>query len=75
MPLINVKRIEGVFTPVQKQDMIRKPTETMVSVEGENMRGVTSIVVKEVRSGDWGMGGQPFTINDVKALAAGKTKR
>ena len=38
MPLVNVKLIEGVFTPAQKQEMIRKLTDTMVSIEGENLR-------------------------------------
>ena len=69
MPLINVKMIEGVFTPTQKQEMIRKLTDTMVSIEGENMRPVTVVVVEEVKSGDWGVGGRPFTTADVKALA------
>ena len=71
MPLINVKLIEGVFTPDQKQDMIRKLTDTMVSIEGENMRGVTWVVIEEVKSGDWGIGGNPLSTADVKALAAG----
>ena len=34
MPLLNVKVIEGVFTPTQKQEMVRKLTDTMVSIEG-----------------------------------------
>ncbi|MBP1733961.1 MAG: Tautomerase enzyme, partial [Deltaproteobacteria bacterium] len=29
MPLVNVKLIEGVFTQAQKQEMIRKLTDTM----------------------------------------------
>jgi 4-oxalocrotonate tautomerase len=74
MPLVNVKMIEGVFTPAQKQEMIRKLTDTMVSIEGENMRSVTLVVLEEVKSGDWGIGGNPLTTNDVKALAAGKAK-
>ena len=74
MPLLNVKLIEGVFTPAQKQEMIRKLTDTMVSIEGENMRGVTWVVIEEVNSGDWGIGGNALTTNDVKALAAGKSK-
>ena len=41
MPLVNVKLIEGVFTPAQKQEMIWKFTDTMVSIEGESMRPVT----------------------------------
>jgi len=38
MPLINVRMIEGVFTPAQKQEVIRKLTDTMVAIEGENLR-------------------------------------
>ncbi len=72
MPLVTVKLIEGVFTPTQKQAMIRKLTDTMVSIEGENLRPVTVVVVEEVKSGDWGVGGNPLTVSDVKALAAGK---
>jgi 4-oxalocrotonate tautomerase len=74
MPLINVKLIEGVFTPKQKQEMIRKLTDTMVSIEGENMRPVTWVVVEEVKSGEWGVGGNPLITSDVKALAAGNSK-
>jgi 4-oxalocrotonate tautomerase len=74
MPLVNVKLIEGVFTPAQKQEMIRKLTDAMVSIEGENMRPVTWVVIEEVKSGDWGIGGNPLTTNDAKALAAGKSK-
>ena len=73
MPLVNVRLIEGVFTPSQKQEMIRKLTDAMVSVEGENMRQVTLVVIDEVKSGDWAIGGNPLTTNDVKALAAGKS--
>jgi 4-oxalocrotonate tautomerase len=72
MPFLNVRVIEGVFTSAQKQEMIRKLTDTMVSIEGENLRGVTWVVIEEIKSGDWGIGGNPLTTNDVKALAAGK---
>lgn len=64
--------LEGVFTPKQKQDMIRKLTDTLVSIEGENMRPVTVVVLDEVKSGDWGIGGNSLTTADAKALAAGK---
>ncbi len=72
MPLINVKILEGVFSPTQKQEMIRKLTDTMVSIEGENMRPVTVVVLEETKSGDWGIGGKSLTTDDAKALAAGK---
>ena len=39
MPLVNVTLIEGVFDAEQKREMIEKLTDTMVEIEGENMRG------------------------------------
>jgi 4-oxalocrotonate tautomerase len=71
MPFVNVKVIEGVFSEAQKREMIAKLTDTMVEIEGENMRGVTWVVVEEVRSGDCGIGGNALTTEDVRALAAG----
>lgn len=73
MPLVQVKLIEGVFTPQQKQEMIRKLTDAMVSIEGERMRQVTFVTIEETKSGDWGIGGQPMTTEAVKAIAAGKS--
>ena len=72
MPFVNVKVIEGVFTPGQKQDMVRRLTDAMVEIEGENMRPVTWVVVEEVKSGDWGIAGNPLSTADVKTLAAGQ---
>ncbi|MDQ6686022.1 MAG: 4-oxalocrotonate tautomerase family protein [Actinomycetota bacterium] len=71
MPLIQVKLVENVFTDEQKQEIIRRLTDAMVEIEGENMRPVTWCLVEEVRSGDWGIAGNPLTTSDVKALAAG----
>ena len=68
MPLVNVRLIEGVFTPEQKRDMIRRLTDTMVEIEGENMRSATWVIVEEVKSGDWGVGGHGATTADVLAL-------
>ena len=48
MPLVQISVIKGVFTPAQKQDMIKKVTDAMVSVEGETMRGVTWVKVDEI---------------------------
>jgi 4-oxalocrotonate tautomerase len=68
MPLVNVRVIEGVFTDEQKREMIRRITDTMVEIEGESLRSVTWVLVEEVRSGDWGIGGDGLTSEDVKAL-------
>jgi 4-oxalocrotonate tautomerase len=73
MPLVNVKLIEGVLSDAQKKEMVEKITDAMVSIEGENLRQVTWVVIEEVKSGDWGIGGNTLTTEDVKALAAGKS--
>jgi 4-oxalocrotonate tautomerase len=40
----------------------------MVEIEGENLRPVTWVIVEEVKSGDWGIGGNGLTTADVHAL-------
>jgi len=55
MPLIQVKLIQGVFGPAEKQQIIKKLTDAMVSIEGETMRAVTWVTIEEVASGEWGM--------------------
>jgi 4-oxalocrotonate tautomerase len=69
MPFVNVKLIEGVFTTEQKQAMVERLTDAMVTIEGEAMRGVTWVVVEEVASGEWGIGGRCLTTGDVLSLA------
>lgn len=71
MPLVTIKGIEGVFSTEQKQDVIRRITDAMVAVEGENMRSLTWVIFDEVKSGDWGIGGKPLTTADVKAVQDG----
>lgn len=71
MPLIQVRVIKDVFSKEQKRQIVTRLTDTMVSIEGENMRGVTWCVIEEVESGDWGIGGKALTTADVQALARG----
>jgi|TARA_A100001391_G_scaffold135519_1_gene94235 4-oxalocrotonate tautomerase len=69
MPLVDIEVIDGVFDAAQKARMIEKVTDAMVAVEGEAMRGVTWVRVKEVRSGQWGIGGNTPSADDIKAMA------
>lgn len=69
MPLVTVDVIKDVFTPAQKEEIIRKVTDAMVSVEGEALGGVTWVRIMEVEQGDWGIGGQLLKARDVHALA------
>lgn len=68
MPLATIKVIEGVFSGDEKQRMIEKVTEAMVSLEGENLREKTVVILEEVKSGDWAIGGKTVTTDAVKQL-------
>ncbi len=74
MPLATIKVIEGIFSSAEKQRMIEKVTEAMVSVEGENLREKTVVILEEVKSGDWGIGGKTLTTNDVKQLRGASSR-
>ncbi len=70
MPLVNIEVIKGVFTPEQKGALIERVTEAMVSVEGEAMRPVTWVRIREFEEGDWAIGGKRLAAADVHALAS-----
>ena len=71
MPLVDIQVLAGVFSAAEKQSMISKVTDLMVSIEGDAMRGVTWVRVIDVPSGQWGIGGNTLSTDDVKALQAG----
>ena len=58
MPITVLKVIEGVFSKEQKAQLIQKITEAEIDVFGEGMRGVTTVIIEEVKQGDWAMGGK-----------------
>jgi 4-oxalocrotonate tautomerase len=78
MPFINVKLVDGVFTPEQKHAMAARLTDVMVEFEGsEAFREVVWVLIEELHTDGWHIGGQPFygpkTIVD--ALERSKTLR
>ena len=68
MPLIQVKLIAGVFDAAEKETIIEKLTDAMVSVEGEAMRPVTWVTIDEVASGDWGIAGKALNTSDLVGM-------
>jgi len=68
VPLIQVKLIEGVFNADEKEAIIEKLTDAMVSVEGESMRPVTWVTIEEVASGEWGIGGKALQTGDIVGM-------
>ena len=61
MPLVTINVVEKMFSDEQKQEMIEKVTDALVSIEGEAMRGITWVLIEEVRGNHWGIGGQRLT--------------
>ncbi len=61
MPLVQIKGISGYLSLQQKQEIISKVTDAIVSVEGEGLRPVTWVLIEDVASGQWGVGGQAVT--------------
>lgn len=69
MPLVQITGVGGYLTLEQKQELIRKVTDAVVSVEGEGLRPVTWVIVQDVAAGAWGVGGKPVTDTDLRALS------
>jgi len=70
MPLVQIKGIAGYLSLEQKQQLIQKVTDAVVSVEGEGLRSVTWVIVEDVSSGAWGVGGQPVTTEMLQQMSA-----
>jgi len=72
MPLVQIKGISGVLDLDQKQEIIQKVTDAIVSVEGEGIRPLIWVIIEDVKSGEWGVGGDPVTTEKVQDLIAAK---
>ncbi len=61
MPFVNVKLVDGVFTPEQKHAMAAALTDVMVKFEGsEAFREVVWVLIEELHTDGWHIGGRPF---------------
>lgn len=70
MPLVTVKVFEQEFTTEEKGRIIASVTDAIAASVGEFARPATWVLVEEVKSGDWGAGGRPVTLQDVLAAKA-----
>jgi len=68
MPLIQISVVEGALTSDQKSRLVGGVTEAVLSVYGEGLRPHTWVIVQEVTSGQWGIGGQCITTEVVREL-------
>jgi 4-oxalocrotonate tautomerase len=70
MPFIDIKVIEGVFTPEEQRELVERVSEAVIAVEGEALRPFTHTAVTETPSGAWAIGGEAKAAADVRALRA-----
>lgn len=71
MPLINVKVFKDELSAAQSKDLIGKITDAITEVTSEKLRDVTWVIIEEVKDGQWGVGGNALTLDDVKKIVAG----
>lgn len=72
MPLIRATLVENAITPKQKQELITRITDAVTSVYGETMRPYTWVLIDEIKSGQFGIGGHGFTTEEVRTAMAGE---
>ena len=70
MPLIRATLVENAITPEQKQELITRVTDAVLSVYGEAMRPHTLVLIDEIKSGQYGVGGHGYTTQEVRAAMA-----
>jgi 4-oxalocrotonate tautomerase len=68
MPLVEVKVFEDELSDQEARDVIKGVTDAIVSISGEALRPHTWVVVSQVRSGHWGIGGNALGLGDVRTL-------
>ena len=72
MPLVTIKVFEDELSDLQSQDLIRQVTEAIIPFVGEKLRGNTWVLIEEIASGSWGIGGKAFGLKDVRAIQSQK---
>jgi 4-oxalocrotonate tautomerase len=61
MPFVNVKLVDGVFTTEEKHALAAALTDVMVKFEGsEAFREVVWVLIEELHTDGWHIGGRPF---------------
>jgi 4-oxalocrotonate tautomerase len=61
MPYVNIKVTKEGVTSEQKADMIRGVTRLLADVMGKNPQ-TTVVVIEEVDTDNWGIGGETVTV-------------
>ena len=68
MPLVEVKVFEDELTTQQSKDLIEKITDAVTNVTSEKLKDATWVIINEVKSGSWGIGGNALGLEDVQKM-------
>jgi len=68
MPLITIKIFEEELSDSQAKDLIHQVTEAVIPFVGEKLRDNTWVLIEEIASGSWGIGGKAFGLKAVRAI-------
>ena len=68
MPLITNKVFESELTKDQAAEMIQDITEAVIPYVVEGLRSNTCVLVEEVKSGSWGIGGRALGRPDLRQI-------
>jgi 4-oxalocrotonate tautomerase len=76
MPLIQIKVLKGALSAEQKKEMISRVSEIVAEIEArpypkEKLLPHTWCILEEVPSAQWGLGGQPLSLEALKAVLSG----
>jgi 4-oxalocrotonate tautomerase len=71
MPYVNIKLAGNSATPEQKKELIAGATQLITDVLGKRS-SATYVVIDEVNTDNWGVGGD--TITEIRAKAASEQK-
>jgi 4-oxalocrotonate tautomerase len=65
--------IAEMFTPEERNQLIRKITDAALGLNGEDVRPVNGVLIEDVRSREWSIGGIAITTGAVRAIGAEKS--
>lgn len=70
MPLVQIHVFEDELSEEQSSELISGITDVVTEVTSDKLRDVTWVMINEVKSGHWGVGGKTLGLDDVKKLIA-----
>ncbi len=72
MPIVTIKVFKDELAEAQASELIHAITEAVIPFVGEKLRDNTWVLIEEITSGFWGVGGKAFGLKDVSAIQSTK---